>query len=68
MTVEGKSELRLPLNVNTVKEKFGKLHALGWTYTEIAEALGVTKRALYNWRRELKLPNRKRGRKPNLDN
>jgi transposase-like protein len=49
--------------VNAIKEKFAKLHALGWSYKEIAAALGVTDRALYKWRKELKLPRRARGRR-----
>jgi len=48
--------------VNATKEKFAKLHALGWTFKEIAAALGVTVRVLYKWRGELNLPRRPRGR------
>jgi len=48
--------------VNAIKEKFAKLHALGWSYKEIAAALDVTERALYKWRIELKVPRRQRGR------
>jgi transposase-like protein len=49
--------------MNPSKRKFAELHGLGWTYAEIAKALGVTTRALFKWRKELGLPKRIRGRR-----
>lgn len=44
---------------------FHQLWAQGYTYPQIADALGCTKRALYYYRESLGLPRRKRGRKKN---
>jgi transposase-like protein len=51
------------LDVNSRKDKFAKLHALGWTYAEIAAALGVSARTLYKWRKALRLTPRRKGRR-----
>jgi hypothetical protein len=49
--------------MNLAKRKFAELHGLGWTFSEISKALGMTTRALFKWRKELGLPERKRGRR-----
>jgi hypothetical protein len=47
--------------VSRIKQRYAELYALGWTYDQMAEALGVTARCLYKWRWVLKLPRRPRG-------
>jgi len=63
--IDSQKKCEIPASLN-VKQKFRELYALGWTYKEIARALGVTRRTLYNWRRDLGLPNRRRGRRSNV--
>jgi hypothetical protein len=43
------------------RQRFAELFALGLTYDQMSLILGVTKRALYKWRVELKKPRRKTG-------
>jgi transposase-like protein len=47
----------------SVRSEFKRMWRRGLTYAEIARALGVTTRALYKWRVELRLANRIRGRR-----
>jgi len=45
------------------RRKFLELHRLGWTYKAMARCLGVSERVLLKWREELRLPQRRRGRR-----
>lgn len=47
----------------TTRQKFAALWQTEMPYVDMAKALGVTKRCLFRWRVELKLPGRTRGRK-----
>jgi hypothetical protein len=47
-----------------LQEEFRRLHALGWTFCRMAEALGISERTVTAWREELDLPRRPRGRRP----
>lgn len=49
--------------MSSVRSEFKKMWRQGLTYAEMAMALGVTTRALYKWRVELRLANRIRGRR-----
>jgi hypothetical protein len=44
--------------------EFRRLHGLGWTFRQMADALGVSERTISAWRAELDLPRRPRGRRP----
>lgn len=44
--------------------EFRRLHGLGWTFRQMAEALDVSERTIVAWRQELNLPRRPRGRRP----
>jgi len=46
------------------QEEFRRLHALGWTFRQMAEALDISERTIVAWREELDLPRRRRGRRP----
>lgn len=47
-----------------LQEDFRRLHGLGWTFRQIAEALDISERTVTAWRKELELPRRPRGRRP----
>lgn len=49
--------------MTSVRSEFKRMWRGGLTYAEMARALGVTVRALYKWRVELRLANRARGRR-----
>jgi transposase len=56
--------MNAPHYYERLQEKFWRLHALGWTFRQMAEALGVSERTVTAWREELDLPRRPRGRRP----
>ena len=57
-------DMNAPRYYERLQEEFKRLHALGWTFRQIAEALDVSERTIVAWRDELDLPRRPRGRKP----
>jgi len=46
-----------------LQQQFRRLHGLGWTFRQIAEALNISERTVTAWREELDLPRRPRGRR-----
>lgn len=53
-----------PTYYEKLQEEFQRLHGLGWTFRQIAEALNISERTVTAWREELDLPRRPRGRRP----
>lgn len=56
--------MNAPHYYEKLQEKFRRLHALGWTFCQMAEVLGISERTATAWRKELDLPRRPRGRRP----
>jgi transposase len=56
--------MNAPRYYERLQEEFKRLHGLGWTFCQIAEALDISERTVTAWREELDLPRRRRGRKP----
>jgi hypothetical protein len=56
--------MNAPQFFRKLQEEFKRLHALGWTYKRMSEALDVSDRTLINWREELGLPRRAKGKRP----
>lgn len=56
--------MNAPLYYETLQHEFTRLHGLGWTFRQIAEALKISERTVTAWREELDLPRRPRGRRP----
>ncbi len=56
--------MNAPQYYERLQEEFTRLHGLGWTFRQIAEALNISERTIVAWREELDLPRRPRGRKP----
>jgi len=56
--------MNAPQYYERLQQEFTRLHALGWTFRQIAEALDISERTIVAWRAELELPRRPRGRKP----
>jgi len=56
--------MNAPRYYERLQEEFKRLHALGWTFRQMAEALDISERTIVAWREELGLPRRPRGRKP----
>jgi len=57
-------DMNAPRYYERLQEEFTRLHALGWTFREMAEALDISERTIVAWRQELELPRRRRGRRP----
>ena len=57
-------DMNAPRYYETLQQEFTRLHGLGWTFRQIAEALDISERTVTAWREELDLPRRPRGRKP----
>ncbi len=53
-----------PQYYERLQEEFRRLHGLGWTFRQIAEALNISERTVTAWREELDLPRRPRGKTP----
>ena len=56
--------MNAPHYYERLQQEFTRLHALGWTFRQMAEALDVSERTIVAWRKELDLPRRPLGRKP----
>ncbi len=56
--------MNAPRYYEVLQREFTRLHALGWTFHRMAEALGISERTVTAWREELDLPRRPRGRRP----
>jgi hypothetical protein len=56
--------MNAPMYYEKLQQEFRRLHGLGWTFREIAEALDISERTVTAWREELDLPRRPRGRRP----
>jgi transposase len=56
--------MNAPHYYERLQQEFRRLHGLGWTFREIAEALNISERTVTAWREELNLPRRPRGRRP----
>jgi hypothetical protein len=57
-------DMNAPHYYEKLQEEFRRLHGLGLTFREIAEALNISERTVTAWREELDLPRRPRGRRP----
>ena len=57
-------DMNAPRYYEKLQEEFTRLHGLGWTFRQIAEALNISERTVTAWREELVLPRRPRGRRP----
>jgi hypothetical protein len=57
-------DMNAPTYYLKLQDEFRRLHGLGWTFRQIADALGVSERTITAWRKELDLPRRPRGRRP----
>src|ERR1700730_5618408 len=57
-------DMNAPTYYEKLQEVFTRLHGLGWTFRQIAEALNISERTVTAWREELDLPRRPRGRRP----
>jgi len=57
-------DMNAPTYYEKLQEEFRRLHGLGQTFRQIAEALSVSERTVTAWREELDLPRRPRGRRP----
>jgi len=56
--------MNAPSYYERLQQQFVRLHALGWTFRQMATALDISERTIVAWREELDLPRRRRGRKP----
>jgi hypothetical protein len=56
--------MNAPRYYETLQQEFTRLHGLGWTFSQIADALDISERTVTAWREELDLPRRPRGRRP----
>jgi len=56
--------MNAPRYYEKLQQEFRRLHGLGWTFRQIAEALDISERTVVAWRQELNLPRRPRGRRP----
>ena len=56
--------MNAPQYYEVLQLEFTRLHGLGWTFRQIAQALNISERTIVAWREELDLPRRPRGRKP----
>lgn len=56
--------MNAPQYYERLQEEFTRLHGLGWTFRQIAQALNISERTIVAWREELDLPRRPRGRRP----
>jgi len=56
--------MNAPHYYEMLQQEFTRLHGLGWTFRQMAEALGISERTVTAWREELDLPRRSRGRRP----
>jgi hypothetical protein len=56
--------MNAPMYYEKLQQEFRRLHGLGSTFREIAEALDISERTVTAWREELDLPRRPRGRRP----
>jgi hypothetical protein len=57
-------DMNAPHYYEMLQQEFTRLHGLGWTFRQMAEALGISERTVTAWREELDLPRRPRGRRP----
>ena len=57
-------DMNAPTYYLKLQDEFRRLHGLGWTFRQMAEALDVSERTVTAWRKELELPRRPRGRRP----
>ena len=56
-------DMNAPTYYLKLQSEFRRLHGLGWTFRQIADALDVSERTIVAWRLELNLPRRPRGRR-----
>jgi hypothetical protein len=56
--------MNAPRYYEKLQDEFRRLHGMGWTFRQIAEALDISERTVTAWRKELDLPRRPRGRRP----
>ena len=56
--------MNAPRYYEMLQVEFRRLHGLGSTFRQIAEALNISERTVTAWREELDLPRRPRGRRP----